>query len=380
MRARRRSARSAIPTACSRCSTAASSRSISDFGGSAHSGRGIKSILRRFNRWETTRASNPRAASCATVCSAGARQGRVLVGRRLAPSEECGTVGPHLEQLRTTIERHQQATRPHRAGAQLIVDVLEVGATDDGDVDTAPAQLLDEIAHRARVRRSIDYRGAVPVEHDRFEAPRQRGRKLDVVHAAMAVQESAGSNRDTRRPRDPHRSTRATGQSRVTLLPRRVVLTVPLDVRVDELGRRRAGAVDAATRHPLACRHRPGQGRDAIDASHDVRDDRGPHNGVRTPDTSPDVSALRGDVRARDPRARPSTSNSSAPTATTCGRKVTCARRARRSATCTTIPTGCAPRCCVRETGRSAKRHGTKRSHVVVSSCCPSSPNTASKR
>ena len=72
-------------------------RSIRAFGGSAHSGSGIRSILRRFNRSETIRAASPRAASRSTVSCRRTRQRRVLVAlavRRytsVAPRDRRGT-------------------------------------------------------------------------------------------------------------------------------------------------------------------------------------------------------------------------------------------------------------------------------------------------
>ena len=51
------------PAAASRLSTASSSSSILAFGGSAHSGSGIRSIFRRFSRSETISARKPCAAS-----------------------------------------------------------------------------------------------------------------------------------------------------------------------------------------------------------------------------------------------------------------------------------------------------------------------------
>ena len=58
------------PASWRRCWTASSSSAIRAFGGSAHSGSGMRSIFRRFRRWETISAPSPRAASAATVLSA----------------------------------------------------------------------------------------------------------------------------------------------------------------------------------------------------------------------------------------------------------------------------------------------------------------------
>ncbi len=60
------------PAAESRLSTAVSSSSILAFGGSAHSGSGIRSIFRRFSRSEMISARKPRSASLSTVASAAA--------------------------------------------------------------------------------------------------------------------------------------------------------------------------------------------------------------------------------------------------------------------------------------------------------------------
>ena len=69
-----------------------------------------------------------------------------------------------------------------------------------------------------------------------------------------------------------------------------------------------------------------------------------------TTDPPADVPAVRGDVRPRDPRrGRPGHARSG-PTATTCGARASSARRARRSATCTTTPTACGRRWCATAT------------------------------
>ena len=113
-------ARLPIPASRNRCSTAASSRSISALGGSAHSGSGIRSIFRRFKRCDTTRVSRPRASSCATVSFAARVKRRLFSGRRLPPLEKPRTVDADLEELRASVERHQQS--PRTSSGALLAD------------------------------------------------------------------------------------------------------------------------------------------------------------------------------------------------------------------------------------------------------------------
>ena len=176
------STRPSIPAARSRCSTVATTRSITAFGGSAHSGSGSRSIFRRLSRRETTRASNPRAASRATVSSAARVERAVLVDRRLASGEEARSVSVHLEQLRSAVEREEQPAGPCRSGAELAVDVVDMGSAHHCDVDTGAAELFDERPHRRRVRGAIRYRRTVPVEDDRLEASREGAREVRLDH------------------------------------------------------------------------------------------------------------------------------------------------------------------------------------------------------
>ena len=111
--------------------------------------------------------------------------------------------------------------------------------------------------------------------------------------------------------------------------------------------RHRAGGVDPTTvtlRAPTSPR------------SADGRDGHNCIGCIGTPGAPADLSAVRGDVRPRDPRA--TTSRSSCIRARPrrrVERRATSARRARRSATCTTIPTACARRWCASRRARGAR-------------------------
>ena len=67
----------------------------------------------------------------------GARQRGVFGRCRGAPSDDARTVGEDFEELRTALERHQQTTGPCRSRPELAIDVSDVRAAHDGDVDTA---------------------------------------------------------------------------------------------------------------------------------------------------------------------------------------------------------------------------------------------------
>ena len=79
--------------------------------------------------------------------------------------------------LRAAVEAQVQPSRALRTGGQLPVDVAEVGAADDGDLDGVAAQLLDQPPDPSRVGPTVRHRGAVPVEDDGRKGPVQRARR-----------------------------------------------------------------------------------------------------------------------------------------------------------------------------------------------------------
>jgi hypothetical protein len=56
----------------------------------------------------------------------------------------------------------------------LSVDVPDVRAADNRDIDARGTEHLDQLAHRTRVRAPIGNGSAVPVEDDRVESARYR--------------------------------------------------------------------------------------------------------------------------------------------------------------------------------------------------------------
>ena len=80
-----------MPASCNAAVVAASSSAIRDFGGSAHAGCGIRSILRRFSRVEISPVASPRAASAATVAAAARSSASSSPGR---VSRRCSSTGP----------------------------------------------------------------------------------------------------------------------------------------------------------------------------------------------------------------------------------------------------------------------------------------------
>ena len=133
--------------------TASSSSSIRAFGGSAHCGSGIRSILRRFSRSETTRAASRVVAEPLDGQRGGAVEGLVppSVASRRAPR----SAGPSRSTSNTSDPRlsaQEDAARAGRAGAELAVDVAHVRAADDDQVDPGGAQGFDECPERERRR------------------------------------------------------------------------------------------------------------------------------------------------------------------------------------------------------------------------------------
>src|SRR5439155_74498 len=104
----------ALGAALSRFSTAASSLSIRAFGGSAHSGSGIRSIFRRFSRWETISARRPFSAKRATSSAAAASRALSSEGVAWRRSTSCG---PSASTRKTSEPRFRhRKSRPGPAG------------------------------------------------------------------------------------------------------------------------------------------------------------------------------------------------------------------------------------------------------------------------
>ncbi len=103
------SARLAIPAEASRAVTASNRRSMSAFLGSAHSGVGMRSILRRLIRSDTTLASIPRAWSSSTVRSAARSSARSSSGVAVFRKRSSG---PLSVPAKTSEPRLQQRNSP----------------------------------------------------------------------------------------------------------------------------------------------------------------------------------------------------------------------------------------------------------------------------
>src|SRR5450759_1807548 len=79
-----------------------------------------------------------------------------------------------LVHLGAAVDTEVKPTWSRGTGVELRVDVLDVRATDDTDVDTQPDERLDLFPHRRRVRVAVGDCGAVPIEGDGLEAASQR--------------------------------------------------------------------------------------------------------------------------------------------------------------------------------------------------------------
>jgi hypothetical protein len=127
---------------------------------------------------------------------------RLVLGGCGDPSvEEPRTVFVDQEDLRAPIEGEQQRPRPGRTRAQLAVHVAEVRAAHDRDMHAVRTKLFDHGTQRGRVTVAIGHRSPIPVEHERLEAPAQRGGQR--VHNAPAAVRCQGATSGSRAPDSP---------------------------------------------------------------------------------------------------------------------------------------------------------------------------------
>ena len=103
------------------------------------------------------------------MSSAAALQGCVLLRGRGAPLEQLHALAIDAVDLRTAIEQQVQGPGAAGTGAELVVDVADVGAADHGDVHPVRTRLLDQLSHAGGVGTAIGDRGAVPVEDRRLK-------------------------------------------------------------------------------------------------------------------------------------------------------------------------------------------------------------------
>ena len=130
------------PCSRSRACTAASSSAMRAFGGSAHSGVGIRSILRRFSRCETILASRPAAPSRSTVSAAARSSASLLGARRGPPRDELDALAIARNTSEPRLSSRCSSPGPARARAELTVDVAHVRAADHGHIQTERARGL----------------------------------------------------------------------------------------------------------------------------------------------------------------------------------------------------------------------------------------------
>src|SRR5262249_13960396 len=96
----------------------------------------------------------------------------VLGSASLPPEDELGAVRADDEDLGPAVQAEIQPSLPSRPCAQLAVDVADVRAGDDGQMDAGLRQRLDELPQTGLVGGAIGYGRAVPVEHHGFEPAR----------------------------------------------------------------------------------------------------------------------------------------------------------------------------------------------------------------
>ncbi len=168
----------ARPASSRRAVTASTRAPMCAFGGSDHSGRGMRSIFRRLSRRDTISAVSPCRGQLTDGRLGGGVQGRVLGRGRLAAFDEMRSGLVHLVHLGATVQREHQAAGRRRTGAELAVDIPDVGSAHHRDLQPGRAERLDELAHPLGVAATVGDGGAVPVEHDRLEAPIEQSHRL----------------------------------------------------------------------------------------------------------------------------------------------------------------------------------------------------------
>src|SRR5450759_870796 len=92
-----------------------------------------------------------------------------------------------LVHLGAAVDTEVKPTWSRGTGVELRVDVLDVRATDDTDVDTQPDERLDLFPHRRRVRVAVGDCGAVPIEGDGLEAASQPAGQVSVFTNRSAL-------------------------------------------------------------------------------------------------------------------------------------------------------------------------------------------------
>ena len=88
---------------------------------------------------------------------------------------------------------------PDGRASQLPVDVADMGAAHDRDVHSGSAQGFDDFANRARVGLAVGDGGAVPIEDQCVEAPRERRGKCGHGRRRVPGQAARCYDRDARR-------------------------------------------------------------------------------------------------------------------------------------------------------------------------------------
>ena len=164
------------PLACRRSSTAARSSPILALGGSSHAGSGMRSIFRLFRRSATMVALQTAIGepSDRRACSVGQRLVLGRSGRTSVDEDRAGRVDD--VDLGPAVETEVELARPHRSCGQLPVDVADVCAADDADVETARAEVLHELTDTLRIGVPVGHCRPVPVEDRCFEPAGERWR------------------------------------------------------------------------------------------------------------------------------------------------------------------------------------------------------------
>ena len=153
-------------------------RAMRAFGGSAHSGSGIRSIFRRLSRCETISARSPRAARRSMVSSRGDVEGEVLLGGRGAALDQVRPSPVDAEHLGPAVQEEVQLPRPVRARSELPVHVANVRPAHDQEVEAGGAQRLHQRAHALGVGRPVGDGRPVPVEGDGLEPSMHLGGQI----------------------------------------------------------------------------------------------------------------------------------------------------------------------------------------------------------
>ena len=141
-------------------------------------GSGIRSILRRLSRCETISACSPRRGERLRRSPRPRRRAR----RPPRRSPRAGTTSSQAvrvgaEDLGAAVHAQVQPAGPGRPRPELPVDVADVRAGDDAEVE-ARARTAPRRARAARrVGRAVGHRRPVPVEDDGLEAAIERGRQ-----------------------------------------------------------------------------------------------------------------------------------------------------------------------------------------------------------